>query len=87
MGKHTPLPTDPIARAAEKKRRFAAYRREYKQRKRRERVQLAVIAAKRRRSLQLAARQANIDLALDLNDMTDKQLRTALEVAERWIRE
>jgi hypothetical protein len=32
MGKHTPLPTDPTERAAEKKRRFAVYRKEWKRR-------------------------------------------------------
>ena len=30
MGKHTPLPTDPVAKAAEKKRRFAVYRKAYR---------------------------------------------------------
>jgi len=33
MGKHTPLPSDPDAKAAEKKRRFKIYYREWRRRR------------------------------------------------------
>jgi len=50
MGKHTPLPSDPIAKAAEKKRRFKIYHREWKKRRRERDLREAVSKAKSKRA-------------------------------------
>lgn len=80
MGKHTPLPSDPVARAAEKKRRFSVYHREWKRRRRAADVRERVAKALRRRDLERAARRAGVDLCVSsLSDMSTEQLRKALE--------
>lgn len=60
MGKHAPLPSDPVARVAEKKRRFAAYNKAW--RKRRDAAQRVRLADKykRQRDADQAERQAEL---------------------------
>jgi hypothetical protein len=82
MSKHTPLPSDPVAKATEKKRRFAVYRREWRQRRRRARKEAKIADALGKLKLQRAARQLCIDLCLDLQDLTPKQLSAAVRAAE-----
>jgi hypothetical protein len=83
MGRHVPLPEEPDAKAAEKRRRFKVYRREWQKRKRQrlkaEKFQRAV----ERSQLRLAARRANLDLCIDL-DVSSRELRRALEIAKAW---
>jgi hypothetical protein len=85
MGKHTPLPSEPVAKAAEKRRRFKIYQKEWKKRRRASDVRERVAKAIRRRDLEQAARRANIDLCVSsISDMTISQLRAALQfVADR----
>jgi hypothetical protein len=87
MGKHTPLPSDPIDRATEKRRRFKAYQKDWKQRRRAEAARAAISNAKVRRALLIHARQANIDLCLFLDDMSEGQLRRALRTVQEWTSE
>lgn len=82
MGKHTPLPTDPDARAAEKKRRFAAYHREWRLRRRAMQREQALAKAKTRMKLLRAAHRAGIDLVLGPHNLTNKQLKAAIAKAE-----
>jgi hypothetical protein len=84
MSKHTPLPSDPVAKAAEKKRRFAVYRRGWRQRRREARKEAKIAYALGKLKLQRAARQLCIDLCLDLQDLTPKQLSAAIRTAEGW---
>jgi hypothetical protein len=77
--KHRPLPSDPDAKAAEKKRRFKIYRREWQRRKRQELRAQKIRQAFDRRDLELAARRAGIDLCVDLRDLSSKQLRSIIE--------
>jgi predicted CoA-binding protein len=79
MGKHVPLPTDPIAKAAEKKRRFAAYRKAWKARTKAAWRQKKIAEARARRDLEQACIRAHVDLCCDPKDMTLKQLKAALE--------
>jgi len=79
MGKHVPLPSDPVERATEKKRRFKIYKREWKRRARaRERQEQAERYIQRRRLLQGCLR-AHVDLCGPIEDWTNRQLREALE--------
>ena len=91
MGKHRPLPSDPVAKAAEKRRRFAEYRREWQKRHRKAARdhKIAVAVARHRvwRELAQAARRLNIDLCLELGDLTVEQLQKNIRTAERWIAE
>jgi hypothetical protein len=87
MGKHVPLPSDPIERAAEKKRRFSVYRCQYQRHQRKLEKERKVTAYRQRRELAQAARRLNIDLCLDLNDLTLEQFRKNISTAERWIAE
>ena len=70
MGKHTPLPSDPVERAAEKKRRFAVYHKEYRKIERAayraRRLVLARQLWKERQDLRRAAIAANLDLIQEL---------------------
>jgi hypothetical protein len=85
MGKHVPLPSDPTDRATEKRRRFKAYQRDWKQRRRAEAIRIAIGDAKARRALLTEARQAGLDLCLSLDDMSDRQIRRALQTARAWL--
>jgi hypothetical protein len=85
MGKHVPLPSDPVAKAAEKKRRFAVYRREWKQRQKRLSHEQQAAQYRTRRELQQRAARLHIDLCLVLGDLTIEQLRNAIHTAESWI--
>lgn len=85
MGKHTPLPSDPIAKAAEKKRRFKVYQKDWKARRREADRRAAASKYKGRRTLLADARRANLDLCLTLDDMGDGQLRKALQTARSWL--
>jgi len=85
MGKHIPLPSDPIDRAAEKRRRFKAYQKDWKQRRRAEAARIAISDAKARRALLIEARRANLDLCLSLDDMSEGQLRKALRTVRDWL--
>jgi hypothetical protein len=85
MGRHVPLPSDPIAKAAEKRRRFKVYQKDWKKRRREERIRVAIHDLKVRRSLLAAARQANLDLCLSLDDMGEGRLRRALRIAQGWL--
>jgi hypothetical protein len=76
MGKHTPLPSDPEARAAEKRRRFAVYRREWKRRKKAE-LRARKIQAKQ--DLLRAAERLGLDLCFDIRRMHDTELRWRIE--------
>ena len=87
MGKHIPLPSDPTERAAEKKRRFAVYRCQYQKHQRKLEKERKVTAYRQRRELAQAARRLNIDLCLDLDDLTLEQFRKNIGTAERWIAE
>jgi hypothetical protein len=87
MGKHIPLPSDPIAKAAEKKRRFKVYQKAWKTKRAQIRCEMGAAAYRQRRSVLQSARQANIDLCLDLNDLTIRQLNAAIQTARRWISE
>ena len=83
MGKHIPLPTDPTERAAEKKRRFAAYRSAWQKRQRAAELARKISTARGRVSLLRAARRAHIDLCVSaLEDMTNDQLRAALHFVD-----
>jgi hypothetical protein len=72
MGKHTPLPSDPEAKAAEKRRRFNLYRSEWKKRKRAE-LRARKIQAKQ--DLLRAAKVLGLDLCLDIRRMHDSEVR------------
>lgn len=85
MGKHIPLPSDPIDRAAEKKRRFKAYQKAWKQGRREEAYRVAVADFRARRTLLEDARRASLDLCLSLDDMSEGQLRKALRTARGWV--
>jgi hypothetical protein len=84
MGSHRPLPSDPIDRAAEKRRRFKAYQKDWKQRRRVEAGRVAAANYRAGRALLLAARQLNLDLCVSLEDMSEVQLRRALQTASSW---
>jgi hypothetical protein len=85
MGSHTPLPSDPIDRAAEKRRRFKAYQKGWKQRRRAEAVRIAVADSKARRVLLADAKRANLDMCVSLDDMSEVQLRKALQTLRDWL--
>ena len=85
MGRHVWLPLDPVAKAAEKKRRFKAYQKEWKQRRRAESARKTISAYRLRRELARAAGRLNIDLCLELGDLTVEQLRKSIATAEGWI--
>jgi hypothetical protein len=91
MGKHVALPSDPVAKAAEKRCRFAEYRREWQKRHRKaardHKIAVAVARHRARRELEQAARRLNIDLCLELADLTVEQLAKNIATAERWIAE
>jgi energy-converting hydrogenase A subunit M len=84
MGSHRPLPSDPIDRAAEKRRRFKAYQKDWKKRRRAEASRIAVLHSKVRLALLADARQANLDLCVSVDDMSEGQLRNALKTAKEW---
>jgi hypothetical protein len=81
--KHRPLPSDPDARAAEKRLRFKIYRREWQRRKRQETRAQKIQRAFERRDLEMAARRANLDLVLDMCE-SSKTIRRWLEAAKTW---
>jgi hypothetical protein len=84
VGKHTPLPSDPVAKAAEKKRRFKIYQKAWKKRRAQQDREQRVAAHRRRRGLEQAARQANIDLCVTaIGDMTERQLLDALQLVAK----
>ena len=88
MGKHTPLPTDPVARAAEKKRRFAAYHKEWRANRRAtmrgQMISMAVSKARARRELEAACKRAHVDLCVtSIEDMSVAQLKAALDFVDR----
>ena len=58
MGKHVPLPSDPIAKAAEKKRRFAVYRCHYQKRQRKLEQERKAAAYRKQRDEEQAERTA-----------------------------
>jgi sugar diacid utilization regulator len=83
MGKHVPLPSDPTAKAAEKKRRFKLYQKAWKKRRRESDIRERIVNAKNRRELEQAARRAHIDLCVSsVSDMTTKQLKAALQFVQ-----
>ena len=84
MGRHRPLPSDPTERAAEKRRRFAAYRSAWKKRRRAAELARKISAARGRVELLRAAKRAHIDLCVScaLDDMSNDQLRAALQFAK-----
>jgi hypothetical protein len=84
MGRHLPLPSDPIDRATEKRRRFKAYQKDWKKRRRAEAIRTAIGDAKLRRELLSDARRANLDLCVSVDDMSEGQLRRALQIAKEW---
>jgi hypothetical protein len=86
MGKHVPLPTDPTDRATEKRRRFKVYQKDWKRRRREEALRVAICNAKARRTLLADARRANLDLCVSVDDMSERQLRRALQTAGDWLR-
>ena len=84
MGKHRqprrPLPDDPDEKIAERKRRFAAYRKLWKaERRERERAE-NLQKFRARRALLVAAHKAGFDLVTIIEDMTDQQIQKALRV-------
>ena len=87
MGKHVPLPAEPEARVAEKKRRFAVYRCQYQKHQRKLEKERRAAACRQHRELAQAARRLNIDLCLELGDLTVEQLQKNIRTAERWIAE
>lgn len=87
MGKHVPLPSDPIERATEKRRRFKAYQKDWKSRRRAEGIRAAISEAKAKRALLIEARQFNLDLCLSLDDISKSQLRRALQIVNSWVSE
>ena len=87
MGKHVALPSDPVARAAEKKRRFSVYRCQYQKHQRKLEKERKAAAYWRRSELAQAARRLNIDLCLELGDLTVEQLQKNIRTVERWIAE
>jgi hypothetical protein len=58
MGKHTPLPSDPIAKAAEKKRRFKVYQKDWKKKRRERDLREAIAKAKSKRDKERADAKA-----------------------------
>lgn len=84
MGKHVPLPSDPTDRAAEKRRRFKAYQKDWKKHRRALVAKAAISDAKTRRKLLAEANSAHLDLCVSLDDMSERQLLRALQVAEGW---
>ena len=85
MSEHKPLPSDPVAKAAEKKRRFKVYQKDWKKRRRETAARVAIADFKASRALLADARRVNLDLCLTLDDMGDGQLRKALQTARSWI--
>jgi hypothetical protein len=84
MGRHSPLPSDPIAKAAEKRRRFKAYQKEWKRRRAAEDREKSVSKTKHRRALLAEARHAALDLCLTVDHMSNEQLRRALLTVQGW---
>lgn len=79
MTKHTPLPSDPDAKAAEKRRRFAVYHKAWRERRRLKLRREALARHTTRREMLADARDLHLDLCLPLADMSDQQLRAAIE--------
>jgi hypothetical protein len=86
MGKHTPLPSDPTERAAEKRRRFKAYQKEWKQRRRAEDARVNLAHARLMRALRAEARQLNLELCCSVDDMSEGRLRKAIQTVRGWLR-
>jgi isopropylmalate/homocitrate/citramalate synthase len=85
VGKHAPLPSDPAAKVAEKKRRFAVYYKAWKRRRNQAQRERRASAYKQQREAIQAARLLNIDLCLYFEDMTTKQLYAAIRTARDWL--